>query len=211
MIGSRIFGDKFSKKIIFDMEQSSDEEQKYGRCMRCKQISMTLVCQTCDSNLKEQKYGMCMKCEQIKPINMGWCHTCSLNAKEIKYGKCIECKQVNTGRNWCQTCNSKRFQQNFKNWTSGNDDINKFIQNCQLSAKSEHQLLEWIPYDRFHAIKYIAEGGFGKIYEACWKDGYIIHWNVSKNKWEKISANRFVVLKVLNNSKNLTLEFINEV
>ncbi|GBB94638.1 hypothetical protein RclHR1_23950003 [Rhizophagus clarus] len=127
------------------------------------------------------------------------------------YGRCIECKQLNTGKNWCQTCNSKRLQQNFNNWTSGNDDIDKFIQNNQLSAKNEHQLLEWIPYDRFYTVKYIAEGGFGKIYEAKWKDGYISHWNVSRNRWQKFATNKSIVLKVLNNSKNLTSEFINEI
>ena len=38
-----------------------------------------------------------------------------------------ECYQINTGINWCQICNSKRFQQNFNNWTSGNNNIDKFI------------------------------------------------------------------------------------
>src|SRR5205809_768328 len=95
------------------------------------------------------------------------------SVEEQKYERCVRCKQKNTGQNWCQTCNSKRFQQNFSNWTSGNDDIDKFIQNNQLSAKNEHQLLEWIPYDRFLAIKYIAKGGFGKVHKAIWQNGYI--------------------------------------
>ena len=43
---------------------------------------------------------------------------------EPEFGICEECNQPNTGRNWCNECNAKRFQQNFKNWTSGND---KFI------------------------------------------------------------------------------------
>jgi hypothetical protein len=38
----------------------------------------------------------------------------------------------------CKTCNyicyAKRFQQNFENWISGNDNIDKFIQDTQLSA-----------------------------------------------------------------------------
>ena len=29
---------------------------------------------------------------------------------------------------YCQLCNSKRFQQNFQNWTSGNHEVNEFIQ-----------------------------------------------------------------------------------
>ncbi|PKC63515.1 hypothetical protein RhiirA1_463682, partial [Rhizophagus irregularis] len=44
-----------------------------------------------------------------------------------KNGLCNKCKQPNTGHtgyfgSYCQPCNSKRFQQNFKNWTSGNHD-----------------------------------------------------------------------------------------
>ncbi|RIA82469.1 kinase-like domain-containing protein [Glomus cerebriforme] len=47
---------------------------------------------------------------------------------------CKECYRKNTGPNWCNACNAKRFQQNFKKWRSGNDDIDKFIQHTQLSA-----------------------------------------------------------------------------
>src|SRR5690349_17261192 len=57
-----------------------------------------------------------------------------------KYDVCEECIQPNTGgepygNGWCQSCNAKHFQQNFKNWTSGNHDIDEFIQNSQLKAK----------------------------------------------------------------------------
>ena len=47
-------------------------------------------------------------------------------------GLCEECKQPNTGEYWCHSCNAKRFQQNFKNWTSGNSDVDKLIQESQL-------------------------------------------------------------------------------
>src|SRR5581483_5990254 len=50
-------------------------------------------------------------------------------------GLCKGCKQINTGYMWCQPCNSKHFQQNFKNWTSGNSDVDKLIQESQLNAK----------------------------------------------------------------------------
>ncbi|EXX51993.1 kinase-like domain-containing protein [Rhizophagus irregularis DAOM 181602=DAOM 197198] len=133
------------------------------------------------------------------------------NEEENKHGWCVECQQINTGRLWCRACNSKRFQQNFSNWTSGNDDVDKFIQNCQLLAKDKFQLLEWIPYDRFYNIKYVAKGGFGKVYSAIWKDGHISHWNLSKNSWERRGSNKHVALKSLNNSQNITLDFINEI
>ncbi|GET51334.1 kinase-like domain-containing protein [Rhizophagus irregularis DAOM 181602=DAOM 197198] len=35
-----------------------------------------------------------------------------------KYGLCKICKQPNTDDYYCRSCNSKRFQQNFKNWTT---------------------------------------------------------------------------------------------
>ena len=47
--------------------------------------------------------------------------------KEV-YGICGECNEPGTGWSWCQPCNAKRFKENFKNWTSGNKDIDELIQ-----------------------------------------------------------------------------------
>ena len=76
------------------------------------------------------------------------------------FGLCIECKQPNTGNYWCQSCNAKHFQENFKNWTSGNSDVDKLIQESQLNAKNRWEKLEWIEYDRFENIEYVAKGRF---------------------------------------------------
>jgi hypothetical protein len=127
------------------------------------------------------------------------------------YGICEECKQKYTGINWCKSCSANHFQQNFKNWTSNNENIDKFIQDTQLSANSYFAVLEWIPYDRFYDIECDAEGGFGRMYSANWIDGNICGWdNVNKN-WTRRDSNMLVALKSLNNSNNLTLEFIDEV
>src|ERR671929_14993 len=84
-----------------------------------------------------------------------------------KNGLCNECKQPKTSRYWCRICN---FQRNFKNWTSGNNDIDKFIQKTQLKAREFYEILEWIEYDRFenfnlldwseklYNLHYIADG-----------------------------------------------------
>ncbi|GBC40449.2 kinase-like domain-containing protein [Rhizophagus irregularis DAOM 181602=DAOM 197198] len=99
-----------------------------------------------------------------------------------------------------------------KNWTSGNDDIDKFIQDTQLSShKDVKEVLEWIPYDRFYNIEYIAKGGFGKVYRANWIDGYMTNWNNEHQNRKRYNENMLVALKSLDNSKNVTLEFINEV
>jgi hypothetical protein len=119
------------------------------------------------------------------------------------YEYCKKCYRI---------CYAKRFQQNFHNWTSGNDDINKFIQDTQLSAHNEiRKAVEWISYNRFYNIKYIAKGGFGKVYKANWIDGYISFWDKDDQNWKRIGQNMFVALKSLNNSKNITSEFMDEV
>ena len=129
------------------------------------------------------------------------------------YGLCKECKQPNIGYKWCQSCNAKRFQQNFKNWTSGNSDVDKLIQESQLNAKNSYEKLEWIEYDRFENIEYVAKGGFGTIYKTILKDGYILNWDYETNQWKRTDKEleRIVALKGLNNSKDITLEFLNEV
>src|SRR5947209_8716419 len=114
-----------------------------------------------------------------------------LKQRYIDYGLCKGCKQPN---GWCQPCNSKHFQQNFKNWTSGNSDVDKLIQESQLNAENYREVLEWIEYDRFENIEYITKGGFGKIYKAIWKDGFICRWDYETNRWYKW-GNMSVALK----------------
>jgi hypothetical protein len=110
-------------------------------------------------------------------------------------------------------CNAKLFKQNFKNWTSGNNQIDKFIQSTQLSDHNCYgcQALEWIPYDRFDDIRYIAESEFNKMYRANWIDGFINEWDSNDQNWKREEPNMSVILKILNNLTSITSEFINKV
>ncbi|EXX55408.1 kinase-like domain-containing protein [Rhizophagus irregularis DAOM 181602=DAOM 197198] len=54
--------------------------------------------------------------------------------KRKKYIEYVENVMNLTGVRWCQPYNAKRFKDNFKNWTSGNKDIDEFIQQSQLNA-----------------------------------------------------------------------------
>jgi hypothetical protein len=118
----------------------------------------------------------------------------------IVLNKCKKCDDL---------CSAIYFQQNFANWTSGNDDIDKFIQYTQLSAHyTAKEVLEWIPYDRFYNIKYIAEK---KVYQANWIDGKLSYWSNIDHNWTRRNQNMIVILKRLSNPNNITLEFTNEV
>src|ERR1043166_8586040 len=84
---------------------------------------------------------------------------------------------------WCKNCNSKRFQREFNNWTSGNEYIDKLIQDTQLKAEEHWEVIEWIPYNHLRNIQYLAKGGFSIVYKAIWLSGKIYHWNSENKQW----------------------------
>ena len=63
----------------------------------------------------------------------------------------------------------------------------------------------------FELLRVLGKGGYGKVYKANWTDGFITNWNDKTKSWKRICQNKEVALKSLNNSKNVTLEFLNEV
>jgi serine/threonine protein kinase len=129
--------------------------------------------------------------------------------------RCQECQQPYTGGSWCQSCNSKHFQQDFDKWTSGNQEIDELIRECQLQATNPNEVLEWIPYEQFMKIEHLADGGFSKVYRGELSKGVIKRWNTIDNKWERGEVNnwdknKLVALKVLNNSSEVEADFVRE-
>ncbi|RHZ80699.1 hypothetical protein Glove_132g232 [Diversispora epigaea] len=86
---------------------------------------------------------------------------------------------------WCKPCNSKHFLNDFNNWTSRNDNIDKLIQDAQLNAHNDSEVIEWIPFKRFKDVKQIGKGRFGTIHYARWIDGQIYKWNIENQQWER--------------------------
>jgi hypothetical protein len=129
--------------------------------------------------------------------------------KEV-YGICGECNEPGTGNGWCQPCNAKRFKENFRNWTSGNKNIDEFIQQSQLNAVYYQKCFEWVPFEKFQNVTYITKGGFGKIYSAEWPEGHICCWDIKNQKWYKRKDTK-VALKSLDNSSDISADFLNEV
>ncbi|CAB4411396.1 unnamed protein product [Rhizophagus irregularis] len=122
---------------------------------------------------------------------------------------CKKCNQPYIDYKWCQQCNIKQFQQDFSKWTSKNKFIDKFIQEAQLNAKSNYEVLEWIPYNKLNDINYHDKGGFSEIYRAIWLDGPIDSWNFDEQQWNRWTKYE-VILKNLNNSSSLSDKFLDE-
>ncbi|RHZ83511.1 hypothetical protein Glove_91g35 [Diversispora epigaea] len=122
---------------------------------------------------------------------------------------CKECQQAKTGLKWCNSCNSKRFQNEFNNWTSEDAEIDQFIQQTQLKATKYGEIIEWIPFDRLKNIVYLTKGGFSTIFKALWLDGYIDSWNNKQKNWKRKSQRKYVCLK--NNHSEDKGEFLQEI
>ena len=130
-----------------------------------------------------------------------------------KKGKPRECKKCNSTRysdRFCEECISQHLQSLFNTWTSGNEIINNFIQQCQRISSLPRYILEWIPFEQFGYVTKLTEGGFSSIYTATWIRGYIDDYNENKKEFIYFGA-QYIVLKSLNNSSNPGKSFFNEV
>ncbi|RHZ64768.1 hypothetical protein Glove_320g50 [Diversispora epigaea] len=121
---------------------------------------------------------------------------------------CPECNQKWDGY-WCKPCNSKHFQNDFNNWTSGNDKIDKFIRDVQLNTNDDLGVIEWIPYDKFEDVKQIGKGGYGTIHYARRIDGQIHEWDIENQQWKRYRKEVEVALKNFDNFVNFN-DVLNE-
>src|ERR1043166_1120690 len=130
--------------------------------------------------------------------------------EKIKRIRCGECKKKRTpldeSHQICHVCYKTKAV--FRQKPSGNKVIDDFIKHTQINNVKKNGKMEFVPHDQFKNIEFIAEGGFSKIYKATWTDGPVVNCN---NKQKIRQKNYTVVLKKLNNSKNITSKELNEV
>ena len=86
---------------------------------------------------------------------------------EKLYGLCFYCGQSKSYYDWCPSCDNQKLVENFSNWTSGNKEIDEFIQDTQRNAISYSTYLEWIPWDQFEKME---------LYEDSFDTRYITNW-----------------------------------
>jgi serine/threonine protein kinase len=117
---------------------------------------------------------------------------------------CFSCEQLLSGFIWCQNCAKKYFNENLSKCASGNEIIDKIIEDTQLKAKNSLEYIEWISYDDFESINIIGKGKFGTVYSAVWKSGPL---TMLFGKIERYGRQN-VAIKSFGYSDNISQEFL---
>jgi hypothetical protein len=124
---------------------------------------------------------------------------------------CKNCNQKCLATLYCEYCVRNYLKTNFSNWTSGNDDIDKLIQKCQMESLVPSKIVEWIPYHNLKNIKYLTKGGFSEIYTADWIGGDYYEWDSEKQQLKRKFGTYEVVLKSLENVESANQSWFEEV
>ncbi|EXX51332.1 Cdc15p [Rhizophagus irregularis DAOM 197198w] len=111
---------------------------------------------------------------------------------------CENCSQECLATLYCEYCVRNYLEENFSNWTSGNDDIDNLTQKCQMESLTPSRIVEWIPYSNLENIKYLTKGGFSEIYTAGWINGHYDEWDIKEQQLIR-SGDENVILKSLEN------------
>ncbi|RHZ57523.1 hypothetical protein Glove_386g40 [Diversispora epigaea] len=133
-----------------------------------------------------------------------------INENSAEKQQCNNCQNWHQATQYCEFCIRKYLENNFGNWTSGNNEIDKLIQECQQTTVQPYGVIEWISYDQFESVKYLADGGCATIYTAIWKDGCNKKWNSERQILERFGRH-LIVLKRLNNSNSKNVDWFQEV
>ncbi len=86
-----------------------------------------------------------------------------------------------------------------------NRELAKFLYECRLNREQYYDdYIQWIPFDEFKNIEYLAKCGFGEVHEATWVNGY---YDEDKKK----HYDREVVLERIHNSNDKIADILKEV
>ncbi|CAG8627577.1 3797_t:CDS:2 [Acaulospora morrowiae] len=116
--------------------------------------------------------------------------------------QCGDCHSRCQATDFCELCIRKYLKNNFGNWSSGNNEIDVLIQECQQKTVQPDYIVEWIDYDQFQSIVYKTEGGYATIYTAIWKVGSYFKWNHETQSLERFGRHKVILKKLRNSAKD---------
>jgi hypothetical protein len=123
---------------------------------------------------------------------------------------CENCHEECLATLYCEHCVRNYLKSKFSNWTSGNNDIDNLIQQCQMETLGPNRIVEWIPYNKLQNIEYLTKGGCSEIYTADWIDGHYVEWDSKENQLKRFGGHG-VILKKLENVENANRSWFEEV
>ncbi|RIA86970.1 kinase-like domain-containing protein [Glomus cerebriforme] len=158
--------------------------------------------------LTEESLTKIEKLEAIKILNIRY------NRDKIIFNSgekffCENCQSERFSTLYCENCIRNYLKDNFSNWTSGNNDIDDLIKNCQMNSLTPHMIVEWIPYYNLQNIKYFTRGGYSEIYIADWIDGGYSNWDSEQQQLKRFGTHE-VILKRLENINNVNRSWFEE-
>lgn len=124
--------------------------------------------------------------------------------------RCENCQEECLATLYCEICIRKYLKSRFSSWTSGNNTIDNLLQKCQESSLIPYMIVEWIPYDKFKNLQFLAKGGCSDIYTADWEEGGYKEWDVKERKLKRAGMCK-VVLKKLENVEDADRTWLEEV
>jgi hypothetical protein len=112
----------------------------------------------------------------------------------------------------CKPCRINDLKVNFVNWTSGNEEIDNFIQEMQLNLDHifNSSLFQWIPYNEFYDVKEIKDD-FYTVYSAIWKNGPLNYNFKDLNMITMRDSNERVTLKYFYDIQSMINEYHSKV
>src|SRR2546421_1520747 len=103
----------------------------------------------------------------------------------------------------CEGCKGKEIRKLADKCRS--EELAKFLYECRLNREQYYDdYIQWIPFDEFKNIEYLAKCGFGEVHEATWVNGY---YDEDKKK----HYDREVVLERIHNSNDKIADILKEV
>ncbi|CAG8465416.1 3455_t:CDS:1 [Acaulospora morrowiae] len=114
---------------------------------------------------------------------------------------CERCQGWAYASQYCENCIRDFFKKNFGNWTSGNGEIDKVIQDAQLNATCPDVVTEWVPFNDLEKVEHKTESSRSIIYSAVWNKGPFNKYNPETNAVERLGATTIILKKVKNSDK----------
>ncbi|KAG9306477.1 hypothetical protein G9A89_008413, partial [Geosiphon pyriformis] len=132
---------------------------------------------------------------------------------------CFYCQEsIRDGWNKCNACQLIFFEKLYKNFSSGNKEVDEIIKNPIYIPPNKNnnyyarlKYYEWIPWERLSNINQIARGGFGIIYKATLIDGLIDQKSIKHygSMEYKRKATQEVAIKIIKTNSSEVFKELN--